>query len=287
MVMDNSSSSNNNAAATASRNNTSEMASNRHHHHQQQQHHPQHPVQQQQPQQQQKPAADEPPPSPLSVGKEFVRQYYTLLNRAPLHLHRFYNHDSSFTHGGLAAAGGGGGGNGSGGSSNNGGGEVSCDNPMVVIGQKEIHERIMQLNFRDCHTKIRQVDAQATLDKGVVVQVTGELSNNGQPMRRFMQTFVLAKQTPKKYYVHNDIFRYQDEIFGNEPEQQPQTQAEVPAGPAPQGPPPESGSLPNGQGGGDPNVGGGNNKAAATPTVSIKQDQHQPEEVRQIPQQVH
>lgn len=44
-------------------------------------------------------------------------------------------------------------------------------------------------------------------------QVTGELSNYGQPMRRFMQTFVLAPQSPKKYYVHNDIFRYQDEVF--------------------------------------------------------------------------
>ncbi|XP_014677845.1 PREDICTED: ras GTPase-activating protein-binding protein 2-like, partial [Priapulus caudatus] len=47
------------------------------------------------------------------------------------------------------------------------------------------------------------------------VQVTGELSNNGQPMRRFMQTFVLAPQSPKKYYVHNDIFRYQDEVFND------------------------------------------------------------------------
>ena len=45
------------------------------------------------------------------------------------------------------------------------------------------------------------------------MQVTGELSNSGQPMRRFMQTFVLVPQSPKKYYVHNDIFRYQDEVF--------------------------------------------------------------------------
>ena len=42
--------------------------------------------------------------------------------------------------------------------------------------------------------------------------MSGELSNNGEPMRRFMQTFVLAPQSPKKYYVHNDIFRYQDEV---------------------------------------------------------------------------
>ena len=27
--------------------------------------------------------------SPQSVGREFVRQYYTLLNKAPLHLHRY------------------------------------------------------------------------------------------------------------------------------------------------------------------------------------------------------
>ena len=40
-------------------------------------------------------------------------------------------------------------------------------------------------------------------------QVSGELSNNGQPMRRFVQTFVLAPQSAKKYYVRNDIFRYQ------------------------------------------------------------------------------
>jgi hypothetical protein len=39
-------------------------------------------------------------PSPQSVGREFVRQYYTLLNQAPLHLHRFYSNNSSFVHGG-------------------------------------------------------------------------------------------------------------------------------------------------------------------------------------------
>jgi len=44
-------------------------------------------------------------------------------------------------------------------------------------------------------------------------QVTGELSNDMGPMRRFMQTFILARQSPKMFYVHNDIFRYQDEVF--------------------------------------------------------------------------
>lgn len=128
-------------------------------------------------------------PSPQSVGREFVRQYYTLLNKAPDHLHRFYNNNSSFVHGGL---------------------EAHNREAMLVVGQKQIYNKIQQLNFRDCHAKISQVDAQSTLGNGVVVQVTGELSSNGQPMRRFTQTFVLAAQAPKKYYVHNDIFRYQD-----------------------------------------------------------------------------
>uniref|UniRef100_A0A8W7NXY1 NTF2 domain-containing protein n=2 Tax=gambiae species complex TaxID=44542 RepID=A0A8W7NXY1_ANOCL len=128
-------------------------------------------------------------PSPQNVGREFVRQYYTLLNKAPDFLHRFYNNSSSFVHGGL---------------------DAKSQEATLVIGQKQIQSKIQQLNFRDCHAKISQVDSQATLGNGVVVQVTGELSNDGQPMRRFTQTFVLAAQSPKKYYVHNDIFRYQD-----------------------------------------------------------------------------
>ncbi|XP_018323328.1 ras GTPase-activating protein-binding protein 1 [Agrilus planipennis] len=146
----------------------------------------------------------EAPPSPQSVGREFVRQYYTLLNRAPTHLHRFYNNQSSFVHGGL---------------------DPPNRETSPMVGQKQIHQKIQQLNFRDCHAKITQVDAQATLGNGVVVQVTGELSNAGQPMRRFTQTFVLAAQSPKKYYVHNDIFRYQDEIVSDD-ECEPENRSE-------------------------------------------------------------
>uniref|UniRef100_A0A1B6C1L1 NTF2 domain-containing protein n=1 Tax=Clastoptera arizonana TaxID=38151 RepID=A0A1B6C1L1_9HEMI len=134
-------------------------------------------------------------PSPQCVGREFVRQYYTLLNRAPTHVHRFYNNNSSFVHGGL---------------------DTFNQEGKPAIGQKQIHQCIQQLNFRDCHAKITQVDSQATLGNGVVVQVTGELSNGGQPMRRFTQTFVLGSQSPKQYYVHNDIFRYQDMVFSDD-----------------------------------------------------------------------
>ncbi|MEE6461843.1 hypothetical protein FKM82_001426 [Ascaphus truei] len=135
-------------------------------------------------------------PSPLLVGREFVRQYYTLLNKAPDFLHRFYGRNSSYVHGGLDGTG----------------------KPQeAVYGQAEIHKKVMSLQFSECRTKIRHVDAHATLSDGVVVQVMGELSNNGQPMRKFMQTFVLAPEgsVPNKFYVHNDIFRYEDEVFGD------------------------------------------------------------------------
>lgn len=39
-------------------------------------------------------------------------------------------------------------------------------------------------------------------------------------MRRFTQTFVLAAQAPTKYYVHNDIFRYQDFGYADDEEEE-------------------------------------------------------------------
>ncbi|XP_068181160.1 ras GTPase-activating protein-binding protein 1 [Antennarius striatus] len=142
-------------------------------------------------------------PSAQLVGREFVRQYYTLLNQAPDYLHRFYGKNSSYVHGGL-----------------DGNGKPA----EAVYGQSEIHKRVMALSFRDCHTKIRHVDAHATLSEGVVVQVMGELSNNMQPMRKFMQTFVLAPEgtVANKFYVHNDVFRYQDEVFGDSDSEPPE-----------------------------------------------------------------
>uniref|UniRef100_A0A8W4FGX1 G3BP stress granule assembly factor 2 n=1 Tax=Sus scrofa TaxID=9823 RepID=A0A8W4FGX1_PIG len=90
-------------------------------------------------------------PSPLLVGREFVRQYYTLLNKAPEYLHRFYGRNSSYVHGGVDASG----------------------KPQeAVYGQ------------------------------------------NGS--------------VPNKFYVHNDMFRYEDEVFGDsEPELDEESEDEV------------------------------------------------------------
>ncbi|XP_003741539.2 ras GTPase-activating protein-binding protein 2 [Galendromus occidentalis] len=145
-------------------------------------------------------SAQDPPANPSEapdasrVAREFVRQYYTILHSSPVHLHRFYNDESEFIHG-------------------------SIDTPSKSVrGQQDIHEAIMALNFRDCYAKIHYVDAQESENKMVVVQVAGQLTNQGGPMRRFMQTFILVQLSARKYYVRNDIFRYQDQVFGDEEE---------------------------------------------------------------------
>lgn len=129
-----------------------------------------------------------------SVGTEFVRLYYTMLNEKPECVHLFFTQNSSYIHGGFEKAG---------------------EEMPPVRGQAAIRNMIASFNFNDCRTKVLQIDCQETVKKAVLVQVSGELSNNGEPMRRFMQSFVLAPQGPKKYYVHNNIFRYQDEVFAD------------------------------------------------------------------------
>lgn len=51
------------------------------------------------------------------------------------------------------------------------------------------------------------MDAQSSANGGIIIQVIGEMSNRGEPWRKFVQTFFLAEQ-PNGYFVLNDIFRF-------------------------------------------------------------------------------
>jgi hypothetical protein len=77
-----------------------------------------------------------------------------------------------------------------------------------------INERIKDLDFHDTKVRVTNVDSQGS-DANIVIQVIGEISNKGQPHKRFAQTFVLAEQT-NGYFVLNDIFRY----LAEEPEEE-------------------------------------------------------------------
>ncbi|PPJ53639.1 hypothetical protein CBER1_00804 [Cercospora berteroae] len=137
------------------------------------------------------------------VGWYFVEQYYTTLSRSPEKLYLFYNKRSQFVSG------------------------QETDKVAVCVGQRAINDKIRELDFNDCKVRVTNVDSQAS-DSNIVIQVIGELSNRGQPHKKFTQTFVLATQT-NGYFVLNDIFRYlveEEDEAETEPQQQQQEETQ-------------------------------------------------------------
>ncbi|KAI8820712.1 uncharacterized protein EV422DRAFT_529866 [Fimicolochytrium jonesii] len=128
----------------------------------------------------------------FEVGWLFVQEYYTILNRDPQRLHCFYNKKSSFLHGHE--------------------GEATV---KTFHGQQEIHRKILDMDFQDAKVLVSNVDSQASLNGGIVVQVLGEMSNNSGTSHKFAQTFFLAEQV-NGYYVLNDIFRFLKEDIDND-----------------------------------------------------------------------
>lgn len=121
-------------------------------------------------------------PSSNEIGWAFVEEYYTVINQSIDRLHLFYNKSSAVTHGVEAA-------------------------PLdPVFGQKDINEVVLK-EFTNCKVMITNMDCQGTLDSGLLIQVIGEMANEGEPSQKFVQTFVLAKQK-KGFYILNDILRY-------------------------------------------------------------------------------
>ncbi|MCO5614105.1 hypothetical protein L7F22_068386 [Adiantum nelumboides] len=129
-------------------------------------------------------AATNPRPMQASeIGWLFVPQYYTFLNHNPQRLHCFYNKRSTLIHG------------------------TEQEDTKPCFGQQEIHQKLLSLGFEDCKVFVSTVDSQSSADGGILVQVLGEMSNKGEPWRKFAQTFFLAEQ-PNGYFVLNDIFRF-------------------------------------------------------------------------------
>ncbi|KAH9836364.1 uncharacterized protein C8Q71DRAFT_762098 [Rhodofomes roseus] len=121
--------------------------------------------------------------NPSEVGWQFVPQYYTFVNKQPNRLHCFYTKNSTFVHG------------------------LEGEETKAYYGQQEIHNKISSIGFQDCKVFIHSVDAQSSANGGIIIQVIGEMSNQGDPWRKFVQTFFLAEQ-PNGYFVLNDIFRF-------------------------------------------------------------------------------
>ncbi|CAH8545709.1 unnamed protein product [Schistosoma turkestanicum] len=122
----------------------------------------------------------------LSLAGQFVVQYYTVMKKCPSGIHRFYKDDSSM---------------------------IREDTP--VCGQRMIHEKIMSMNLRDSQIAILKLDALRANGNSVLIHVAGEISIANEEFRRFTQCFILREQAPCDFYVLNDIFRYQDYVYGD------------------------------------------------------------------------
>nr|XP_040579498.1 ras GTPase-activating protein-binding protein 1-like [Lepeophtheirus salmonis] len=123
------------------------------------------------------------PSTPSSMAREFIREYYNLLNQSPVHLHLLYSKNASLMH----------------------------NDSILVKGQSEIHKKIMELNFIDSFAKIKSMEVYSICDSGQILgQVCGELLNDRRVTRRFLQSMVLEPTCSNKYHILNDIFRYLD-----------------------------------------------------------------------------
>ncbi|KAK7437885.1 hypothetical protein VKT23_007698 [Stygiomarasmius scandens] len=150
-------------------------------------------------------------PLPSEVGWQFVPQYYQFVNKEPERLHCFYGKTSTFVHG------------------------TEGEDAHTCHGQQEIHSEITKIGFQDCKIFIHSVDAQSSVNNGIVIQVIGEMSNKDESeWRKFVQTFFLAEQ-PNGYFVLNDIFRFlkEDTVDDEVAEEEAPETAAAPSVPEP------------------------------------------------------
>lgn len=134
------------------------------------------------------------PTPPDRVGREFVRQYFTIMNKSPENLHCFYTNEASFLHDDI---------------------DPYERRTILAEGKMAIRDAMVERSAHIQHTstKIHLVDTNETLDNGILVQINGEISFNEQPMRPFSQTFILVPKSPFQYFVQNDMFRFTDFEF--------------------------------------------------------------------------
>lgn len=132
---------------------------------------------------------------PKTIGREFVRRYYTILNRSPENLHCFYNDQATFIHDDI---------------------DPMEQKTISVIGKQAICDvmKRRQLQYHHSYTIINGIDTVTTINNGLVVQVFGEIAHNSRQLRPFSQSFVLMAVSPLKYYVLNEIFRFRDPLPG-------------------------------------------------------------------------
>ncbi|KAJ1961210.1 hypothetical protein H4R35_007474, partial [Dimargaris xerosporica] len=117
------------------------------------------------------------------VGFLFAHEYYTRLNQSPERMHLLYTKKAYLIHG------------------------VEGEAVSHCIGPHDIHNKVMELNLKDCKFHVSNIDTVPSHDGSLLIQTIGELAVGDSPSQKFAQTFLLV-QTPGGYSVMNDIFRF-------------------------------------------------------------------------------
>lgn len=129
---------------------------------------------------------------PNVISREFVRQYYTVLSRSPQNLHHFYHKDAIYLHD-----------------------DIDPNSTAISLEGKAAITAMLEsagFSYRNCFTRIHHMTTTETLNNGLLIQIVGEILNDGESqLRRFSQSFILMAAAPLKYFVTNDIFRYDDQ----------------------------------------------------------------------------
>lgn len=124
------------------------------------------------------------------IGNNFVSEYYTTLSKFPHNLSKYYKKNSIFVH------------------------HVSATETQSVVGQKDIHDCILKLDYKGCSTNIISVNTQH-LYNYIVISVIGELTKRDYITKKFSQTIVLDRNNRNEYIIKNNMFFYSDEIIQN------------------------------------------------------------------------
>ncbi|XP_008777906.2 nuclear transport factor 2-like [Phoenix dactylifera] len=156
-------------------------------------------------------------PSAQVVGNAFVQQYYHILHQTPALVHRFYQESSKL-------------------------GRPEDHGTMIsVTSMQAINEKILSMDFHGA--EIKTVDAQDSLNGGVLVLVTGYVTGKDNVRRDFTQSFFLAPQD-KGFFVLNDIFRYVGEAEHQQGSQGLANGAGAPLSPEQDSPPQQEQHVP-------------------------------------------
>lgn len=121
------------------------------------------------------------------IGNNFVCDYYSTLSKFPHNLSKYYKNNSIFVH------------------------SVSATDTQSVVGQKDIHDCIVKLDYKGCSTNIISVNTQK-INKYIVISVIGKLTKHNDIQNKFSQTIVLDRNDDDhdEYVIKNNMVYFFD-----------------------------------------------------------------------------